>query len=279
VVKTMHQVVGGPLQPAVAGPNVPRPGPLGTNLLHKPALEDPGDPGHDEPRAARCFVEHNDTPTTPAVWTRTSEAHSGATAVRVSISAIDDWGFWSLVPTLDLGGCAPAALPGHTYEVSGWYTSTAPVTLIGYYRDGASRWQQLDHSGAFPASSSWRQATFRLPAMPAGATGVSGGFWVNQVGTFTMDDLSVVDTTVPTKALKLRLRGNGAGEVVSTPAAVDCRATCATALPAGASVTLRVTPDAGTRFRGWGGACSGSASTCTVRMTKNVSVTVRLARA
>jgi hypothetical protein len=198
-------------------------------------------------------------------------------AVRVEVSAIDSWGFWSLVPTLDLGGCAPVALPGHVYEVSGWYKASAPVTLIGYYRDRASHWLQLDHSGAFLPAATWTRASFRLPPMPADAMGLSAGFWFNQVGTLTMDDLAIVDATAATRTVTLSVRGTGSGEVTSTPALLDCRATCTAAVPEGASLTLQVAPDPGSRFRGWGGACSGRASTCTVQVTSKLSVTVKLA--
>ena len=92
-------------------------------------------------------------------------------------------------------------------------------------------------------------------------------------------DLAVVDVTPPTRTLKLRVRGTGTGRIVSTPAALDCRASCSAQAPANAGVTLRVTPDPGSVFKGWGGACSGTAPTCTVQMTQNVSVTVKLGRA
>jgi hypothetical protein len=44
-------------------------------------------------------------------------------------------------------------------------------------------------------------------------------------------------------------------------------------------VTLTATPKAGARFRGWGGACSGSTRTCRVQMSAARTVTATFAAA
>ena len=51
-----------------------------------------------------------------------------------------------------------------------------------------------------------------------------------------------------------------------------CSVTCTRALPLGTAVTLTAAPLAGTAFRGWSGACSGT-GTCTVTMNTALSVT------
>jgi Divergent InlB B-repeat domain len=62
-----------------------------------------------------------------------------------------------------------------------------------------------------------------------------------------------------------------AGTVTSTPAGINCGATCSASYPAGTSVTLVATPPPGLAFSSWSGACTSLTSTCTVTMSKNLS--------
>lgn len=72
--------------------------------------------------------------------------------------------------------------------------------------------------------------------------------------------------------------GNGSGTVTSSPAGINCGPTCVATYSNGTTVTLTATPDAGSRFRNWSGACSGTSPTCVVSMTTNRSVTARFRR-
>lgn len=65
---------------------------------------------------------------------------------------------------------------------------------------------------------------------------------------------------------------NGNGQVTSQPAGISCGASCTAPYASGTSVTLTAAPAAGQTFTGWGGACAGSASTCTVSLTQNRNV-------
>ena len=67
--------------------------------------------------------------------------------------------------------------------------------------------------------------------------------------------------------------GSGSGTVTSTPAGINCGATCSASFPSGTTVTLTASPLAGSVFAGWSGACSGTSTTCTVAMTQARSVT------
>lgn len=76
-------------------------------------------------------------------------------------------------------------------------------------------------------------------------------------------------------ALTVDKTGNSIGTVTSSPPGIACGTTCTTAVAsydAHTVVTLTATPASGVLFGGWGGACSGTAMTCTVSMEQAVSV-------
>lgn len=66
--------------------------------------------------------------------------------------------------------------------------------------------------------------------------------------------------------LSLTVDRTGSGLVTSSPAGIDCGATCVGSFPRLSTVTLTATADPGTTFDGWTGACTGT-GTCTVSMS------------
>jgi hypothetical protein len=66
------------------------------------------------------------------------------------------------------------------------------------------------------------------------------------------------------------------GTVSGTPAgndrSIDCGGNCSAKFTQGTTVTLTATPPAGKTFASWGGACSGTAPTCSVTIAKDTSV-------
>ena len=72
--------------------------------------------------------------------------------------------------------------------------------------------------------------------------------------------------------LSVTRAGTGTGTVSSVPAGISCGGTCRAQFAQGTSAVLTATPDSGSTFSGWGGACSGTGS-CSVTLSANASVT------
>jgi len=84
-------------------------------------------------------------------------------------------------------------------------------------------------------------------------------------------------------ALQVGLSGTGGGNVSSNPAGIDCGpgAACTANFVEGSMVTLTASPQVGSEFIGWSGACIGNALTCELSMTtdRNVSAQFSLTAA
>jgi M6 family metalloprotease-like protein len=93
--------------------------------------------------------------------------------------------------------------------------------------------------------------------------------------TVTMDAARSVTAAfnIARHQLSVAKSGTGVGTVTSSPAGISCGAACSAEFAAGQSVTLTAAAASGSTFAGWGGACSGSSSTCTVTMNAAKSAT------
>lgn len=78
-------------------------------------------------------------------------------------------------------------------------------------------------------------------------------------------------TYVPVR-YTLTVTRSGNGTVTSAPAAINCGPSCSATFDIGTAVTLIATPNRGSTFAGWTGACQ-DAKTCIVTMTQARSVT------
>lgn len=66
----------------------------------------------------------------------------------------------------------------------------------------------------------------------------------------------------------LRVSVSGMGSIASQPSGIDCGSTCQATFSPNTSVTLTAVPAQGQAFSGWGGACAGAATSCTVVMAE-----------
>jgi Divergent InlB B-repeat domain/IPT/TIG domain len=74
-------------------------------------------------------------------------------------------------------------------------------------------------------------------------------------------------------SLTVAKAGSGAGTVSSSPGGINCGTACTGSFTERTSVTLTAGAASGSTFAGWGGACSGVASTCVVPMNAAETVT------
>ncbi|MCI0140700.1 fibronectin type III domain-containing protein [Arthrobacter bambusae] len=211
-VKTVDQVIGGPVQPLVSGPPVPPPPPQGTNMIQNPSLETltSGIP--------LCWAAGGYGTNTPS-FSVVSPGHTGNNAELLTMSGYVS-GDAKLLPALDLGGCSPTGTPGHIYQLSAWYKSNVITQFEVYYRTGTGYWTYWTASPLFNASSNWTQITWTTPALPAGASGISYGLNIQSNGSITTDDYSMIDvspaaSTAPAAPTGVTATAGNASAVVS----------------------------------------------------------------
>lgn len=81
---------------------------------------------------------------------------------------------------------------------------------------------------------------------------------------------------LPQLPLTVDASGRSGTVRITSPTAVECGRGCALELDTGTQVTLAAAPDAGSRFVGWSGACTGTGA-CTLTLDVARSVTARFA--
>ena len=114
-----------------------------------------------------------------------------------------------------------------------------------------------------------------------GGTGAANGQLSRPNGLLTdpQGNVYVADTAnyrvqrfAPAVVLTVTRAGTGSGTVTSSPAGISCGSTCFAGFGVGATVTLAATPNPGSLFTGWSGACAGTGP-CVVTMDTAKAVT------
>lgn len=181
-VKTVGEVMGGTVKPAVTPPAPP----ATSGAMANASLETVGSTG-----LPVCWITSSYGTNTPTA-SMVSPGHTGSQAVELSVSTYTD-GATQLIPQLDSGQCAPTAAEGVSYQVSAWYKGTGTAQFSLYYRNANGGFQYWTSGPYVPQSADWAQATFVTPPLPAGATGISFGLALLSVGDLTVDDFAIVD--------------------------------------------------------------------------------------
>lgn len=190
-VRTVQQVLGGPVNPAVAPIPPPAPGAPGVNTVHNPSLETAS---AANPTLPDCFTLAG-YGTNTATQTRVSPGHTGAYASQIRVTTLTD-GDAKLVPRFDLGQCSSQVAQGQRYQVSEWYESSVPVFFTLYQRNAIGQWSYWTQSPRLAAASAWTRASWISPVPPSGAVAASFGLTIDSVGTLTTDDYGFANIQV-----------------------------------------------------------------------------------
>jgi hypothetical protein len=119
------------------------------------------------------------------------------------------------------------------------------------------------------------QVTLTASAPGSGVFGGWSGACTNPDPTCSLvvnTDLNVTATFNPVFTLSIGRGGNGsivAAQAGSFGTFINCPGSCSAKYPAGAAVTLAATPQPGHTFVNWTGACSGTATSCTLVISKD----------
>src|SRR5258708_4789434 len=126
----------------------------------------------------------------------TTLAHSGGKALKVSVSKFSSGERLAMIG--ENTACAPTVIPGHQYNLGVYYMSSTPNAVIDVYRHDAKKgwvfWMDLK---TLAASSKYKLASVRTPAVPTGTSQLSFGVALYGKGTLITDDYSMADATVP----------------------------------------------------------------------------------
>jgi peptidoglycan/xylan/chitin deacetylase (PgdA/CDA1 family) len=191
-VETVDQVVGGPVRAVAPVAPVAPHGVVNGSLETLGAYDaDESDLGSStaHPTVPRCWTESGYGKNT-AQWTRVPGGHRSRFAEQVTVTAHSS-GDTKLLPRFDLGQCAPPATPGSAYQLTAWYHGTVRTQYSVYYRTPQGRWVYWTSSPFFAPASTWTQASWRTPALPADGSALSFGLAVADVGTLTTDDYAI----------------------------------------------------------------------------------------
>lgn len=164
-----------------------------TNLVQNPGMEALGSDGFPT-----CW-EKSGYGDNDYAFALTSQAHSGANAMQISITRINSGDRKAMM--FEATSCAPNVTAGHQYDLSLWYTTSTPNTVITAFRhDTSAGWQYWMDLNQLPVTSTFTQTTVRTPAVPANTDQITWGVTIYGVGTLVTDDYSMTDpTTAPTQ--------------------------------------------------------------------------------
>ena len=145
-------------------------------------------------------------------------------------------------------------------------------TEIEARRPFVVRWGWDSGGGHFVAAKGVTGSTMELMDPWYGPT-VNTYDWVARGSSHTWTHtLKMNSSPVVAYGLSVAKSGAGSGTVVSSPAGIDCGASCSANFANGATVALAATAAGGSTFAGWSGACTGTGA-CTVTMNAAKSVT------
>lgn len=129
-------------------------------------------------------------------FTVTSDARSGSRAMQLTITRLANGDRKAMM--LESAQCAPPVEAGHQYDLSVWYKTTQPNTVITVFRhDTTSGWTWWTDLMNLPVTSTYQRALVRTPAIPPNTDRITWGVTNYGVGTLVTDDYEMTDAAEP----------------------------------------------------------------------------------
>jgi len=175
-----------------------------------------------------------------------------------------------------------AVSPGGARSASVAIAPDGEQTMVWYSRSGSTNTiQAASRSGT---SSAWSDPVTLVsydapvwagpePSVAVAPSGAATAVWAQSNSGGSTRIIQTVSSSPTTYDLNIAKSGDGSGTITSAPAGISCGSNCSAAFELSSSVTLTATAEKGSSFGGWGGACSGSSTTCTVTILGNRSAT------
>ncbi|HET7456053.1 MAG TPA: MBG domain-containing protein [Gemmatimonadaceae bacterium] len=206
---------------------------------------------------------------------------AAANTVTQTETLVPKLGFSTAARTTASAVCS-AAITVQSQRATGAQIAVTAATSVGLTSSSGTGSFYTDAACATPAVTSVtipvgsNSATFYYKDATVGSPVVTATL----TGTTAPSDFATQTETISAAgfALTVSTSGTGTGAVTSSPAGINCGTTCLANFPAGSSVTLTESPSAGSFFGGWSGACSGTATTCSVTMDAAKSVAATFGR-
>jgi uncharacterized repeat protein (TIGR02543 family) len=183
-----------------------------------------------------------------------------------------------------------ASFSGGTPPPAATFALNVNVTGDGYVTSSAGNATIYCTAANGPGCTANVQSNTSLTLTAVPASGTSGDFvsWGGACSAFksttctlTMTGAASVQATFAGSNTTYVLSGQVTGNGRITGAGLNCTTAggsgCAASQAATARVTITANPSLGSAFTGWGGACTGTLSTCSVSMTQARSVTATFA--
>lgn len=155
---------------------------------------------------------------------------------------------------------------------------TLTVNGSNFVSAAAVRWNGAARTTTYVSAT---RLTAAIPATDIAAAGTAQISVMDPGGTASGNvPFTIAAPAGPTYTLTVSRTGSAAtrGTITSSPAGINCGGTCTAAFGGGRSVTLTAKVTGNGVFANWGGACGGTAHTCTLTMDANKSVTATINR-
>ena len=153
--------------------------------------------------------------------------------------------------------------------IGGWPSTSGNISIRSATRaPGAQGWSAPEEI----ATNVGNYIPMAFPRIGIAADGRASVAWTANTGGAS-PRIDTVSSDATSYTVDIKTEGTGSGTVTSNPSGIDCGGTCSSGFLLSTPLVLTASASSGSSFTGWGGACSGSASTCTVPLLGDRSVT------